>query len=198
MPAALRGTRRILVHQNTVANSEGLLRVRDDEDLLRLRRLRQLVPLPTSSAMRVEEQLPESRRYCRPWTQTFLVDVGRVHFARFHSPLQVNSAVRTIAVQRSLRRVNGNAAPVAGDTASPHLTGATIDIAKRGLSMEEIAWMRGYLLPLEQEGKIDVEEEFQQPVFHISVYKNYLPPTDEPKSPGRRKSRASLLAVALR
>jgi hypothetical protein len=35
--------------------------------------------------------------------------------------------------------------------------------------------VRAYLSPLVDQGKIDVEEEFQQACFHISVYKNYLP-----------------------
>jgi hypothetical protein len=30
-----------------------------------------------------------------------------------------------------------------------------------------------YLAPLMQAGMIDVEEEFQQACFHISVYRNY-------------------------
>ena len=197
VPPPLRGSREILVHQNTMADQEGLLRVKDDADLLQLRRERQLVALPETEEMRVAEQLPENRRFCRPWTNTFLVDIGRSHYARFHQPLQVNSAVRTVAFQRRLRRVNGNAAPIKGDTASPHLTGETIDIAKRGLSMTEIAWMRGYLLPLQQEGKIDVEEEFQQSVFHISVYKSYAAPAANPKSQAAHKSRSSLLAVGI-
>ena len=41
------------------------------------------------------------------------------------------------------------------------------------MSITEIAWMRGYLLPLIEAGKIDVEEEFQQSCFHISVYRRY-------------------------
>jgi hypothetical protein len=73
--------------------------------------------------------------------------------------------------------INGNAAAAEGDIVSPHLTGATIDIAKSPLSRQEIAWMRVHLLPLEQAGKIDVEEEFQQACFHITVYKNYAPPS---------------------
>jgi hypothetical protein len=62
-----------------------------------------------------------------------------------------------------------------GDVVSPHLTGATVDIAKQGLSRQEMAWMRRQLLGLEQAGKIDVEEEFQQACFHITVYKSYAP-----------------------
>jgi hypothetical protein len=83
--------------------------------------------------------------------------------------------VRTVAVQQRLVRTNGNAAPVSGETASPHLTGEAVDIAKHGLSLAEIAWMRTYLGPLIDSGKIDVEEEFRQACFHISVYKVYLP-----------------------
>ena len=89
----------------------------------------------------------------------------------------VDSAVRTVEFQRRLLRTNGNAAPATGDTASPHLTGQAVDIAKRGLTITEIAWMRTYLEPLIEQGKIDVEEEFQQSCFHISVYRNYLPAT---------------------
>jgi hypothetical protein len=50
-----------------------------------------------------------------------------------------------------------------------------MDLGKRGMSVAQIAWMRAYLLPLMQSGKIDVEEEFQQACFHISVYRTYLP-----------------------
>ncbi len=35
--------------------------------------------------------------------------------------------------------------------------------------------MRTYLRPLMQVGKVDVEEEFQQACFHISVYRSYAP-----------------------
>ena len=60
--------------------------------------------------------------------------------------------------------------------ASPHLTGQAIDFGKRGMTVKEIAWMRAYLGPIMDSGKIDVEEEFQQACFHISVYKSYVPP----------------------
>ena len=81
--------------------------------------------------------------------------------------------MRTVAFQRHLVLVNGNAAPPTGDVASPHLYGQAIDIAKRGMSVTELAWMRSYLTPVETAGKIDVEEEFQQACFHISVYRRY-------------------------
>lgn len=175
VPAPLRGSREVLLHQNEMADSEGLTRIQDDEDLADLRRTRQLVPLPVSDALRVDERLPDNRRYSRPWTANFLSAMAADFYAHFHAPLQVDSAVRTVQVQQRLERTNGNAAPAEGETASPHLTGQAVDIAKRGLTLAEIAWLRLYLQPLMDAGKIDVEEEFRQACFHISVYRNYMP-----------------------
>jgi Family of unknown function (DUF5715) len=169
----LRGSHESLVRQNQRAEQDGLLRIRDDEDIQNLRRLGSLVALPATGGLRVDEHLPFNRRYCRVWTGHFLSDLGRVHYGRFGTELQVNSAVRTVEYQRHLLRINGNAAPAEGDVASPHLTGAAVDISKKGLSPSEIAWLRAYLLPLQTAGKIDVEEEFHQACFHISVYKTY-------------------------
>ena len=175
VPPPLYGSRDILIRQNQMADREGLDRVRDDADLLGLRREKELVPLPENDTIRVDERLPASRRFSRPWTAAFLNVLARDFYASFHSPLQIDSAVRTVEFQQRLIRSNGNAAPAEGDTASPHLTGQAVDIAKRGLSLAQVAWMRVYLQPLIEQGKIDVEEEFQQACFHISVYQNYMP-----------------------
>jgi hypothetical protein len=182
MPIALRGSHEILVHQNQVADQEGLSRIQDDEDLTAMRRAGTLVPIPASETLQIDERLPENRRFCRPWVAKFLVQMSRDYYHQFHEPLQVNSAVRTVAFQLQLLRTNGNAAPAAGETASPHLTGQAIDIAKREMTQAQIAWMRLYLLPLEDAGHLDVEEEFQQACFHVSIYKTYgqthnAPPT---------------------
>jgi hypothetical protein len=174
-PAPMKGSHDSLVRQNVRSEEEGLTRIRDDAALLSMRRDGELVALPATSALTVDVRLPGNRRYCRTWTAQFLSDLSRVHYGRFHRALQVNSAVRTVDYQRHLELVNGNAAPAEGDDASPHLTGATIDIAKKGLSMEEIGWMRAYLMPLQAAGKIDVEEEFYQACFHITVYRSYHP-----------------------
>jgi hypothetical protein len=156
-----------------MAASDGLQRIQDDGDLDRLRNAHLLVSFPVSASLRVSEDLPYNRRYARPWTVLFAADAGGAFFARFHQPLQVNSAVRTVSYQARLQYVNGNAAATSGEAASPHLTGQAIDVGKRGMSSAQLAWMRGYLLPLMRAGKIDVEEEFQQACFHISVYRSY-------------------------
>jgi hypothetical protein len=200
VPPPLKGSHEILVRQNQVADRDGLDRIQNDEDLLDMRSKRLLVSLPASNALQIDDRLPTNRRYCRPWVAQFLATMARAHYAHFHSALQVNSAVRTVEFQQHLVHINGNAAPAEGDTASPHLTGQAVDIAKHGLSLTEIAWLRGYLLPLVQEGKVDVEEEFQQSCFHISVYRKYLPPAAAP-SPNpapSRHSETTALAAAMR
>ena len=180
MPPPLRGSYESLVRQNEKSEADNLERIEDDDDLADRIARKMLVPVPVSAALTVNENLPENRRYCRPWTANFLTDLARAHAAAFHGPLEVNSAVRTVAYQKELMKINGNATSAEGDIASPHLTGATIDIAKHGLSRQEVGWLRRWLLPLQTAGKIDVEEEFQQACFHITVYKSYLPPAPAP------------------
>jgi hypothetical protein len=186
MPAPLRGSLESLERQNDRLEAEGLERIEDEADLAARIADKLLVPLPASSALVVNPALEENHRYCRPWTAKFLADLARAHAAAFHDPLMVSSAVRTVEYQRKLMRTNGNAAPAEGDLVSPHLTGATVDIAKKGLTRAEMAWMRKQLMGLEAEGKIDVEEEFKQACFHITVYKSYAPArTTSPAAPAK-------------
>jgi hypothetical protein len=198
----LRGSLESLVRQNQRDEAEGLVRIEDDAQLDELETAREIVPLPASFSLHVNPDLPSNRRYCRPWTARFLADLARSHYARFHRALQVNSAVRTVDFQRSLIAINGNAAPADGDIASPHLTGAAVDIGKKGLTLSEISWMRAWLLPLQTAGKIDVEEEFYQACFHITVYRGYAPPTATRPAPPRmvahrRHSTTTLLAAGV-
>ncbi len=173
MPAPLRGSLESLERQNERLEAEGLERIEDEADLAARIADKLLVAIPVSSALTVNPDLEENHRYCRPWTAKFLADLAKAHEGAFHRSIEVSSAVRTVEYQKRLERTNGNAAPAEGDLVSPHLTGATVDIAKKGLSRAEIAWMRRQLLGLEAEGKIDVEEEFKQACFHITVYKSY-------------------------
>jgi hypothetical protein len=174
----LRGNHDSLVRQNERNAADDLERIEDDTDLADRIARGMLVPVPESPALAVNPSLPEDRRYCRPWTASFLSDLARAYDSQFHRPLTVSSAVRTVEYQRHLMRRNRNAAAAEGDIVSPHLTGATIDIAKSGLNRHELAWMRERLLSLQNQGLIDVEEEFRQACFHITVYKDYAP--DQP------------------
>ncbi|MES2220311.1 MAG: DUF5715 family protein [Acidobacteriota bacterium] len=180
MPVALRGSHEVLVHQNIIADVEGLSRIQDDAQLSAMVRSGDLVALPASPGLAVDPRLPLNRRYSRPWTAQFLRNLARAHEDLFGRPLQLTSAVRTVNFQRHLAHYNGNAAPTSGDTASPHLTGEAIDLGKKGMSLKEIAWMRAVLGALQASGKLDVEEEFEQACFHISVYKTYGPHSAPP------------------
>lgn len=195
MPPPLRGSLESLTRQNDKAEAEGLERILDEEDLNDRISQKLLVPVPASAGLAVDGRLPENHRYCRPWTAQFLNDLARAHAVQFHHPLFVSSAVRTVEYQKQLIQINGNAASAEGDIVSPHLTGSTIDIAKDGMSRQELGWMRGRLLSLQLAGHIDVEEEFQQPCFHITVYKTYVPPP--PLSAPRKHRRRPLPSVQI-
>lgn len=173
VPAPLKGSHEVLLHQNEMADAAGLGRIRNDADLDKLRRAHHLVDFPETEGLRVNPELPERRRCARPWTVNFAADMARAFYAEFHEPFTVSSAVRTVSFQHRLQRVNGNAAATSGDAASPHLTGQAFDIGKTGLTLAQIAWLRAYLLPVIESGKIDVEEEFRHACFHISVYPSY-------------------------
>ena len=190
MPPPLRGSLASLERQDERLEADGLERIEDEDDLSARIEHHLLVPIPVSDALTVDEELPAHHRYCRPWTARFLADLARAHEAAFHRPFEVSSAVRTVAYQAQLMRINGNAAPAEGDLFSPHLMGATVDIAKKDMSRDEIAWMRRHLLALQLAGKIDVEEEFEQACFHISVYRSYMPvhTVQPPRNKGRRQA----------
>lgn len=194
MVPPMKGSHEILVHQNQMAVSDGLARIQDDGDLLELRQRKLLVALPDEESVYPDDRLPANRRYARPWTVRFIRDLARAHYTRFGTPLVVTSAARTVAFQRRLVRVNGNAAPPTGEIASPHLYGQAIDIAKGRMSLTELMWMRAYLTPVENDGKIDVEEEFQQSCFHVSVYRRYLGLPAPRQTPAQQLQRPLLTA----
>jgi hypothetical protein len=173
MLSPIHGSHESLVRQNQMVTQDELERIQDDNQLLELTQNESLLALPMTRQITVDPTLPENRRFCRPWTKSFLTAFAEAHWLKFHRPMQVNSAVRTVQFQARLRHSNGNAAGLEGDTASPHLTGAAVDIAKHGMNKAELQWARQYLFDLQKQGKLDAEEEFRQPVFHVTVYKAF-------------------------
>jgi hypothetical protein len=123
--------------------------------------------------LRFDPRLTPERRYCRPWTRDFLDDLSEAYYGHFHNSIQVNSAVRTVQVQKKLRRHNRNAAPEKGETASSHLAGITVDIQRRCMTKQQVAWMEQYLIPLRDQGLVEPEEERHQWVFHVAVSGRY-------------------------
>lgn len=170
----LRGTHDSIVHQNIMEKNESLSPIANDEVLIDLENSGQLIRIQVSDHLIVSSALPPIRKYCRPWTNAFLVDVSNAFYEKFHQPLMVDSAVRTVEFQKKLIRKNKNAAAIDGDASSPHMTGIAVDINKTRFTSEQLEWMRNYLSGKEFDGTLDAEEEFHQKVFHISVYKEYI------------------------
>ena len=168
--APLRGTLAILQRQDMRLEAEQLEPIEDNRDLAARIKNGLLVPVPVSKALTIDSDLAESRRYTRPWTAAYLKLLARDHEAAFQRPLEVSSAVRTVAYQKLLIRTNSNAAPAEGALFSPHVMGSTVDISKGDLTRAEILWLRRRLRADSTAGKIDVEEEFNQACFHITVY----------------------------
>jgi Family of unknown function (DUF5715) len=159
--------------QNARADTENLTRMRDVAMIRRFRRTGYLVTVPSTTRFYYLQAIPPAYRYCRPWTKLFLDRLSRQYYARFKQPLRVTSLVRTVAQQRRLARRNGNAADATGSQRSSHLAGATLDISKRFMTPQGESWMRNVLYTLKLRGHLYAVEEFEQPTFHIMIYRNY-------------------------
>lgn len=168
----LRGSYESMLRQNEEINRLELPRIADEVELAELEARHDLVPIGESDGVHIAIR-EASHRYCRPWTESFLQDLGTAYYQEFGQPIQVNSAVRTVEYQRKLRRHNGNAAPEEGETASSHLAGLTVDINKRGLTRKQHDFIQEHLVQLREEGLIEVAEERRQPVFHVMVSDRY-------------------------
>lgn len=169
----LRGSHESLLRQNDVIDRLQLPRIADDNQLEELIRAQELVPIVGSKSLLVSPSILPEKRYCRPWTNQFVQDMSEAYYNEFHVPLQVNSAVRTIEQQHKLRRRNRNAAPETGDTASSHLAGITVDLAKRGMTKKQHDWVNDYLKNLRDLGVIEAAEERRQACFHVMVSDRY-------------------------
>ncbi len=181
----LRGIRRLLwypmfrpshdslVRQNEEIDRLDLPRIQDDAQLEALKASGELVPIEASESLKIEPSLDPSRRFCRPWTRDFVQDLSEVYYRQFHAQIQVNSAVRTVKVQKKLRRRNRNAAPAEGDTASSHLAGITVDLQRRGMTIEQMRFVEDYLFYLKALGLVEPEEERRHWCFHVMVSERY-------------------------
>ena len=162
-----------LLLQNAEVDRLNLPRIQDETELEALKADGSLLEIVPGDSLRIDPRLDPSRRYCRSWTLDFVDDLSQAYYNRFHDQIQLNSAVRTVKVQRKLRRHNRNAAPWEGETASSHLAGVTVDLQRRGMSKEHIRWVERYLFYMKALGLVEPEEERRQWVFHIMVSGHY-------------------------
>ena len=168
-----RPSRESLLLQNAEVDRMELPRIQDDYELESLKSKGDLVEINASEHLRFDPRLDPDRRYCRPWTRDFVEDLSKAYFEAFGTQIQVNSAVRTVKIQKKLRRHNRNAAPEKGELASSHLAGTTVDLQRRGMTPLQIKWMQQYMMPLKELGLIEPEEERRQWVFHVMVSDKY-------------------------
>lgn len=162
-----------LLRQNEEIDRLQLPRILNDAQLEELKASGELVPIQASETLRIEPSLDPSRRYSRPWARDFVEDLSEVYYDRFHEQIQLNSAVRTVKVQKKLRRRNRNAAPAEGETASSHLAGITVDLQRRGMTKEQIRFVEYYLYYLHALGLVEPEEERRHWCFHVMVSDHY-------------------------
>ncbi len=177
-----RPTRESMVLQNSQINEMQLPRIKNDSELEALKVSGDLIPLRESEYVHISGALPVNRRYARPWTVNFVEDLGKAYFAEFGVPIQVNSAVRTVQVQRRLRRRNRNAAAESGELASSHLAGVTVDLQRGGLTKAQHIWLEDYFANLKTLGLIEPEEERRHYCFHVMVNQSYDNWREEPVS----------------
>ena len=161
------------VIQNERANRDKLSRLEDQEMLKRFARLRLLVPVPANARGYYVHSVPTRLHYLRPWSKLFLDRLSNQFRARFGKRLRITSLIRTAEYQKSLEKWNRNAAPASGKKRSTHLTGASLDISKKGMARAQRQWLRRVLTSLKRKGYLFAVEEFQQPNFHIMVHRNY-------------------------
>lgn len=190
-----------LLLQNAEIDRWQLPRIKNDNELKELISDGELVQLRPTAALALSPFLPAKRAYVRPWVAAAISDLAADYFGTFHAPLQVNSAVRTIRVQRSLLHWNRNAAPWHGETASAHLAGVAVDLERRRLSGVQKRWLEFRLFSMAALGLVIVEEELRPnqcfhlvvmreksgvPVFSSNPLPNSLDESDGEYAPGNR------------
>ena len=185
-----RPSRESLLLQNAEVDRMELPRIQDDFELESLKSKGDLVEITTSEHLRFDPRLDPDRRYCRPWTRDFVEDLSKAYFEAFGAQIQVNSAVRTVKIQKKLRRHNRNAAPEKGELASSHLAGTTVDLQRRGMTPQQIKWVQQYMMPLKELGLIEPEEERRQWVFHVMVSNRYAQSREEKQAVAEQQPKA--------
>jgi hypothetical protein len=136
-----------------------------------------LVPLPANDWISIDPKLLPEYRWCLPQARSGLMLLGRRYYRKFHKPMRLNSAVRTVEYQRTLQHDNPNAIAATGDMGSLHLTGMAIDIKRKGLPSDQSNWLQNELASLSQECILHYNvEKLKQNVFHVV----FLNPPDGP------------------
>jgi len=178
-PAELRGGQAAQARHNRAADADNLTRLEGRDDLERFVAEGLLVPIADTSSYYLDtvgghdSAHADLYRHARPWTKRFLDRELKAFYDEFGHQSKVTSLVRTDAYQGRICR-SGNGAAICGDAwweRSLHLTGATVDVSKEGMSCKAIGWMRKRLVRAQRQGLVGAIEE--RGAFHVFVRKAY-------------------------
>lgn len=172
---SLIGSTESLVWQNLKLTLEGAERFQNDWQLKEAIDSGTLVPLSFGECLVADGRLDGKWHFVLERVNRLLSVFGRTICTEFGRPAKVNSAVRHIPRQLELIRIgNLNAVPVSGPRASPHLTGASVDIAVLGMPRGFLELASEILLGLEDAGLIDATLETKaNTVLHVTVFQEY-------------------------
>lgn len=192
-PASLRGGEETQKRHNRAATDDDLSRLESRDDLVRFIDAGLLVPIEDTSSYYLDTvgghdaKHANLYRHARPWTKRFLDREMAALRDAAGIRAKITSLVRTDAYQEKICRA-GNGAAICGDAwweQSLHLTGATVDVSKLGMSCEALTWMRKRLIRLQEQGLVAAIEE--RGAFHVFVRKAY---GSEPKKAKKRGKKA--------
>lgn len=177
---SLKGSPESLIWQNLKLTLEGMERFWNDRHIGEAIQAGRLLPLALGECLVADNWLDRRWHFVLERVNSFLSGFGRTVCSEFGRPVKVNSAVRHVPRQLQLILGTGfdgrnyNAAPVSGPRASPHLTGAAVDIAILGMPKGFLEVASEILLGLEGAGLIDATLETEAAnVLHITVFREY-------------------------
>jgi len=169
-----------LEKQNFVVNLWKLERFEEEKDVELAVQSKKLVSVPrVTNYYFVDPRLDKKTYFIRPWTLNFIEQFAKDFYLQTQShkkwhkkKIELTSFVRDRKYQKLLVKRNPNAVNDKGDPMrqSSHLTGATFDFSTRGMSKEEICWVKTYLLEQQKFWFIHARDEFYNNCFHIMVF----------------------------
>ena len=182
--SALRDTRAKQKQQNRAANRYDLSRIEDRSELEKFIAMagpRRLVAVSDTDSYYLDPDIgyldpgyEHLYRHARVWVKLFLdtelTEARRVTGDRF----KIASLVRPRSYQEKLsRRKSGAIFGKRWWEQSSHMTGATVDISFKGLSVAGQRWLRQRLKKLQAQGQIIAVEERYSGHFHVMVLPSY-------------------------
>lgn len=169
-PALFKGSSQKMARENKRMDRAHLPRF-NERQLVKAERAHRLIRIPHNHALGISPNLHAEYRYCRPEAVSVLENLSGAYHTKYGAHLTVTSCARSFEKQRKLMKGNKNAARGKDHGhLSLHLTGYAFDITKKGMTADEIVFVRAFLFPLMKEGRVSVTEETQQPCFHVVVF----------------------------